>query len=131
MAESVLDASALLAYFQNEPGATKVEDALEREAAISVVNVAEILGKLAEVGISPTEAIARVDALAEVLVVYPLTNEDLIESARLRPVTKSAGLSLADRICIALARRLGVPVLTTDRAWSNLKLDGLTVKLLR
>ena len=41
----------------------------------------------------------------------------------LRPLTKGAGLSLGDRACLALAQRLGLPALTTDRAWKDLSLD--------
>jgi len=45
-------------------------------------------------------------------------------------LTRSAGLSLADRACLALALRLGYGVLTADRQWSNLDI-GLEVKLIR
>jgi len=32
-------------------------------------------------------------------------------------------LSFGDRACLALGERLGVPVLTSDRAWASLKLN--------
>lgn len=51
--------------------------------------------------------------------VEALTAADCIEVAKLRPVTKPHGLSLADRACLVLADRLGVPALTTDREWAR------------
>jgi ribonuclease VapC len=41
----------------------------------------------------------------------------------LRPLTRFAGLSLADRACLAVARRLGTSALTADHAWRGLALD--------
>ena len=48
----------------------------------------------------------------------------------LRPLTKGAGLSLGDRACLALAQRLGLPALTTDRAGKDLSL-GIEVRVIR
>jgi PIN domain nuclease of toxin-antitoxin system len=48
----------------------------------------------------------------------------------LRIGTRNAGLSLGDRACIALAKELGLPALTADKAWSRLA-TGVEVKLLR
>ena len=52
----------------------------------------------------------------------PLDAEDAGRLAELRPKTRALGLSLADRACLALALRLGLPVLTTDGAWAELDL---------
>jgi PIN domain nuclease of toxin-antitoxin system len=52
------------------------------------------------------------------------------EIARLRPLTKSSGLSIGDRAGLALARQLRLPVLTTDRTWRRLNL-GVTVQTIR
>jgi ribonuclease VapC len=62
--------------------------------------------------------------------VEPFTTADAIDAARLRPLTRSVGLSLADRACLALAHRLNAPALTADRAWFRLELD-VEVRLLR
>ncbi|HKJ36010.1 MAG TPA: type II toxin-antitoxin system VapC family toxin [Solirubrobacterales bacterium] len=128
---AVLDASAMLALLQGEPGSERVADALAEGCAISVVNVAEVLSKLAEGGADPAEAGDRIEDLADVLVVHPLDQRDVVEVARLRPTTRAAGLSLGDRACLALARRLGLPALTTDRAWAALELDAVRVELVR
>lgn len=44
----MLDASAVLVLFLDEPGADVVADALA-EASLSTINLAEVLSKLAEV----------------------------------------------------------------------------------
>lgn len=55
---------------------------------------------------------------------------DAAEIARLRPLTKAAGLSLGDRACVALALRLRQPALTADRAWDGLAL-GVELRQIR
>ncbi len=53
MNKSVLDASALLAYLNEEPGAEVVEKSLAAGSAIGTVNWAEVLSKAMETGIAP------------------------------------------------------------------------------
>ena len=121
----VLDASALLAYLLREAGSGHVREALPRGAAISAVNWAEVLSKLSDVGQRPEAAAQQLTEqglLGEAILVFPLDEALAMEIARLRPLTRSAGLSLGDRACLALARRLGLPVLTADRTWSQLHL---------
>jgi ribonuclease VapC len=132
--EAVLDASALLAHIDDEPGAEAVGEAIVNGAAISIVNWIEVLSKLAERGEDPEVASAEITATGVVetaVKVEPVAPEDAIEAARLRPATKAQGLSLADRSCIALAARLEVPVLTADRAWVKLPAARVAVKLIR
>ena len=120
----VLDASALLAYLNDEAGAGVVEEALPRGATISSVNLAEVLSKLAEVGEDPldvTENLRRRGLLGGKIVVSPLSEDDAVVIARLHRSTRALGLSLGDRACLGLALRLKVPALTADRTWSRLK----------
>lgn len=131
MPSSVLDASALLALLQGEPGGPIVAEALAVGCAIAVVNVAEVLSKGAEIGIDPEAALRDLEELEERLEIAPLERADLVTVGELRTHTRAAGLSLADRACVALGRRLGVPVLTADRAWATLHLDGVEVRLIR
>jgi PIN domain nuclease of toxin-antitoxin system len=112
LASSVLDASALIALLHEEDGADRVAEAIVAGAAISVVNLAEVLSKLADAGKDPEEARSELrDAAGDVdaLVIEPLTEVDCVEVGRLRPKTRALGLSLADRACLALAARLDVP----------------------
>lgn len=130
---AVLDASALLALLKGEPGAERVAEALEQGAYLSAVNLAEVLSKLADWGEDPAEAQARmaqVGLLGAAVEVLPFTGEDALEVARLRALTRAYGLSFGDRACLALARRLGLPALTAERAWAELGL-GIPVEIIR
>jgi len=127
VSEVVLDASALLALLNRELGHEEVARAVP-DAAISAVNLSEVAAKLAEVSM-PEEAIREaLEGLA--LEVHDFGRELAFRTAMLRPSTKSRGLSLADRACLALGQRLDLPVLTTDRVWEELELE-VEVRLIR
>jgi ribonuclease VapC len=133
VAAAVLDASALLAYLRDEPGADVVADAIAGGAAISTVNLAEVLGRAADRDVDPARLAAQMadrGLLGGAISVEAFTDADAIEVARLRPETRAQGLSLGDRACVALARRLGLPALTADTAWSRLDLD-VTLRQIR
>jgi ribonuclease VapC len=117
MAHSVLDASAVLAWLQSEPG-TDLVDPLLTDAAISAVNWSEILQKVGQKGKSVYETADLLKALG--LEVEPLTEEDAVTAAELWSMASS--LSLADRCCLALARRLQVSAVTAERSWAGLPL---------
>jgi len=122
---TVLDASALLAYLRDEPGADVVADAVATGAVISTVNLGEVLSRVADRGADPARVARQMTdrgLLGGALAVEPFTTADAIEIARLRPLTRDLGLSLGDRACLALASRLDAPVLTADSAWSTLDL---------
>jgi ribonuclease VapC len=109
-----------MAVLHAEDGASVVIEAIGEGAAVSVVNWAEVLSKLAEAGKDPELAAAelrRAEGSRRALSIEPLTAADCVAVARLRPVTRRQGLSLADRACLSLAERLGVPALTADRKW--------------
>lgn len=124
----MLDASAVLAYLQREPGVERVAQALDRGAAISTVNLAEVLAKLVRTGRAPEPVASRLQALG--LRVDAFTVADAEVSAALVADTRRLGLSLGDRACLALARRLGLPALTADRAWVGLEV-GVEIRSLR
>ncbi|GAX46347.1 hypothetical protein NIES4075_73680 [Tolypothrix sp. NIES-4075] len=123
----VLDASALLAYLKDEPGADVVEAVLA-ESVISSVNWAEVIQKSIAAGVVVEGMLDDLQALG--LVVEPFTPEDGEVAGRLWEQTRSFGLSLGDRACLSLGLRLGVPVLTSDRAWATLTL-ALDVQMIR
>ncbi len=127
MPEVVLDASALLALMNREPGEELVVESLP-EAAVSTLNFSEVVAKLAEAGM-PEEAI-RVALQGLSLQVVPFDLEQAYGAGLLRPSTKDMGLSLGDRGCLSLALRLGLPVLTADRTWQRLSV-GAEVRVIR
>ena len=114
MASAVLDASALLAVLNAEPGAEIVVSVLG-DAVVSAVNYAEVVSKLVERGADA--AVAR-EAVASINVVVIAFDSVLAErTGALRAQTRRLGLSLGDRACLALAEREAVPAITSDRSW--------------
>ena len=110
-----------------------VAAALAGRSAISVVNWAEVLSKVAETGGDPIAL--EIDYrergfIGDALAIEGVTEADCVQIARLRPLTIRQGLSLADRACLFLATRLEVPALTTDRAWGDVDLHA-EVQLIR
>jgi ribonuclease VapC len=130
---AVLDASALLAWLRGEAGAVVAEDALDKVAVISVVNWAEALTKLADLGRDPDEVrlgLLERGIVGNALLLWPLDEDMALQIAKLRGKTRSRGLSLGDRACIALGQHLQLPILTADRAWKTLRL-GVQIRLIR
>jgi PIN domain nuclease of toxin-antitoxin system len=127
VSEAVLDASALLALLNREPGHEEVARTIP-DAAISAVNLSEVAAKLAESGM-PEESIR--EALGGLAIdVHDFGRDLAFQTAMLRPLTKHKGLSLADRACLALGQRLDLPVITADRVWKELDLE-VEVRLIR
>jgi ribonuclease VapC len=133
VSEAVLDASALLAYLNEEPGAQAVEQALAEGACIGAANWAEVLSQVTESGAEPEALIDALEArglLGQTLKVLPWLAEDSLTVAQLYSVTKAVGLSLGDRSCLALGFRLALPVLTTNREWQKLPVN-IEVRVVR
>jgi ribonuclease VapC len=125
--EVILDASAILALLNAEPGADVVEETLPG-AITSTVNLSETVAKLSERGMP--EGAIRI-ALEEIGLRLVSFDGDLaFQTGLLRVSTRSAGLSFGDRACLALGRQLKLPVLTTDRGWATLDV-GVEVRLIR
>lgn len=127
MSEVVLDASAVLAVLQHEIGYEMVRPQMFG-AYVSSVNLAEIGTRLSDRGVAMAAARIMVESLGVRIIAF---DEDLAyESAALRRQTRTHGLSLGDRACLALAQREGLPVMTADRSWSKLDI-GIDIKLIR
>jgi PIN domain nuclease of toxin-antitoxin system len=116
---AVLDASALLAFLAGEPGATVVEGALAGAALCSAANWSEVAQKSLAAGRDWEAARALLHSFD--LRVESVTAEDAEWAAR--RWRSGEGLSLADRLCLALAHRLGVDAYTADAAWGDA--DGI------
>jgi PIN domain nuclease of toxin-antitoxin system len=115
----VLDASALLAYLQDESGCDAVEAVLA-ESVMSSVNWAEVIQKSIAAGVVVDGMLDDLEALG--LAIELFTAEDGESAGRLWESTRQYGLSLGDRACLSLAMRLNLPVLTADRTWGTLSL---------
>lgn len=125
--EFVLDASSIIALLAREKGFEKVAAVVDT-AKMSAVNLAEAGSHLTEAGYSLAQAQA---VLSEIPVhVVPFDEEQAMETARLRALTRSLRLSLSDRACLALARKLRLPAMTADHAWGRLNI-GVHVTVIR
>ncbi len=123
----MLDASALLALLNREPGHGRVADALAEGAMMSTVNFSEVVAKLADAGLTESEVHEVIEPLG--LDYAAFDEEGALFAGMLRPASREAGLSLGDRACVALGNLSGLPVLTSDLAWNDLELDAEIVVL--
>lgn len=116
MSGVVLDASAILALLKSEPGANKVAGVIA-DASVCAVNQAEVVSHFVHLGAPIDDVRAMLGALPYTVVAA----DDAMawEAGSLRAVTSSAGLSLGDRFCLVLAKRLGVAAYTADKAWRD------------
>ena len=117
MTEIVLDSSAVLALMQREPGADAVAAVLPG-ALLGMVNLAEVVTKLCERGVAVDVARYAVASLG--VKIAEFTEEQAHLVGELRPLTRSAGLSLGDRACLALGKISGAPVLTAEAVWPQI-----------
>ena len=126
----VLDASALLALLNREPGHGRVADVLVEGAMMSTANLSEVVAKLADSGLTEAEICEAIDPLG---IDYAAFDEEgALLVGMLRATSQEVGLSLGDRACVALGNLSGLPVLTSELAWNDLDLDsGVEIVMLR
>lgn len=123
----VMDASAIVALLDREKGFERVAAVLGK-SAMSTVNLAEVQSRAALQGHDPDTIAAHLEFAG--LRFEPFTSADAAAAGGLRPLTRALGLSLADRACLAVAARLLLPVLTSDRALARSR-TGVDVELIR
>lgn len=124
----VLDATALLCVWQDEPGSSIVRNAIASGAVVSAVNLSEVISKLSERGVTVSDIDATVHDADLTIIVF-----DAIQARAaglLRSLTRGVGASFADRACLALAAARGATAVTADRAWQRLDI-GIKIELIR
>ncbi len=112
---NLFDASALLAFLQNERGAVEVERGLEVGGRCSAVNWSEVAQKVLAAG--RDWQLSRLLLLSYDLTIEPVTEKDAEYAAGIWKA--GAGLSLADRLCLAVGYRLGALIWTADAQWGT------------
>ncbi|MEM9803944.1 MAG: type II toxin-antitoxin system VapC family toxin [Cyanobacteria bacterium P01_D01_bin.56] len=129
MTKVLLDASAITALIKEEPGADEVSAALP-DAIMSAVNVTEAIRVLQRFNFTHNEATENLSFL--IGEVIPFDREQSYYAARLEPIARRFGLSLGDCVCLSLAQKLNIKVLTSDTAWLLAVPEiGVDVKLIR
>lgn len=127
-ATCVLDASAVLALLNEEPGADEVESRLDG-AVMSTVNLSEVLQKVWQHDID-TEGLEH-DLAALGLEFVDFDVRDARAAADMWARVSRGGLSLGDRACLAAAESFGVAAVTTDRRWASIENLGVAVEVIR
>lgn len=110
---NVFDASALLAYLQGGQGADRAEVALTAGGVCGAANWSEVAQKVRAHG--RNWDLARALLASYDLRVEVVTAADAEWAAR--RWARGEGLSLADRLCLALGDRLDADIWTADHAW--------------
>lgn len=112
----VLDASALLALINKETGWEVVaRQAVNQDATISAVNYAEVLQKASRIDIAAEVIDAQMEILGVTVSPFGRLDARLASSF----YRHRSGLSLADRVCLALARSVTSLAYTADRLWET------------
>lgn len=123
----VLDASAVLVAFFDEPGADAVAQRMDG-ALMCSVNYSEVVAKLVDCGTPPEQIVEIMEQLDVELVMADRALA--MKAGLLRAETRGTGLSLGDRYCLALAASRDAVAVTADQAWADLDL-GLSIEMVR
>jgi ribonuclease VapC len=115
----VLDASALLAFVQREPGGAKVQ-AMLGASVISAVNFTEVSNKLLDKLGIPNGSVAVAQLRPLLQQILPYSSNDTHAASVIHASHRHLGLSLGDCICLALGQKLSADVWTCDRNWAQL-----------
>lgn len=118
----------MLAVVYEEEGADEVLSRLSSSLILSI-NFAEVLQKAATAGRDPEQVGGLLRRMT--MGVVPFDHTLASESAALWPLTRHAGLSLADRACLALAGAMGAVAVTADSSWARLSIPSVDVHLIR
>jgi PIN domain nuclease of toxin-antitoxin system len=127
---AVLDASSVLAYLFNERGADTVTAVMASGSIISTANLSEVMAVLVRDGMAASDATAIIADLP--VDVFDLTLDLALSAGAMIALTRPAGLSLGDRVCLALAKRERLPAVTADAVWATIAdAVGVSVQLVR
>ena len=125
MTRAILDSSAVIAFLKREQGGAKVREVITG-AQICTVNIAEVVGHFVRNG-TPMHV---VDTMLKPFSQAIVGADDALarKAGSLQAFTSSAGLSLGDRFCLAVAIRENLPAWTADRQWMKVA-DAIGVEV--
>jgi PIN domain nuclease of toxin-antitoxin system len=134
MTRVALDSSVLVAWIRQEHGWQAVDELLRRSDVHVIAPgpvLTEVIVRARRQGNASSGQEFR-DVLGALDVeIAPAVDVDLVRAAELLEASRGkrsadAALSLGDALILAICERLGVPVLTRDRVWSQLEASGTT-----
>jgi PIN domain nuclease of toxin-antitoxin system len=114
--KTIFDTSAFLAIINNEPGSEIAQQNIS-SAGMSTINIAEVITYLVRNGYTDNTNLQRIINLIKPI---PLETTIAIAAGKMVSITKTLGLSLGDRACLATAQSLQRPVYTADKKWSEI-----------
>jgi ribonuclease VapC len=123
----ILDASAIIAYLDEEPGSQIVEQWLP-DSAVSMINICEVISVLVREGKPEEQVSLRVNGLVPLIV--PFSWDIARITAALIVETQSKGLGLGDRAALATAKMMKLPVLTAESRWLDVA-AGVDIRFIR
>ena len=113
--DTVLDASAILAFLWGEPGCEAVNEAfVGGTVGCTLANWSEVVAKVTARGANWN--VAEVALIGHGLTLLAIDESDAVEAGRMW--AKHPSLSLGDRLCLAVGERLGAAILTADGEWA-------------
>ncbi len=115
--QAILDAAAIVAFLNRETGHETIIDAIAAGAGVSTANIAEVVGVLMRRGLTVEEATEAVDELP--IAIFDVDLGLALRAGAMEQRTRRFGLSLSDRMCLALAARERLPAVTSDRLWAQ------------
>jgi len=128
---AVLDASAIYAVIRGEPGTLKVNEVLEH-STMTTYNIAEVVNKMV---LKKQASHSESWILLESMITHPYPVDMIlaeIATGLSEKIDASFGISLGDKLCLALGKMLNKPIYTADRAWKQFeKHTGITINLIR
>jgi PIN domain nuclease of toxin-antitoxin system len=119
MNKYILDASAVLALINKEVGWEKVYDVFS-DSYFCSVNLSEVVAKLVDINLPEAEITKIIKHLNLKLISFNYSIA--LRAGLLKSITKTKGLSLGDRACIATAIVKKLPILTADKIWKEIPL---------
>ena len=125
----VRDASAFLVLVkQGARLGTVACHVVDQDSTVSAANYAEVLQKADRVGIVAEKIDSQMDAFG--ITVSPFNRLDVRLAVSF--YRHRSGLSLADRVCLAIARSVASPAYTADRLWGSWAAElGVQVVVIR
>jgi ribonuclease VapC len=126
LSEFVLDASALLALVQDEPGGEKVGPMIPH-AIMSAVNFGETVQRLRRGGMPLESVVTVLTSLVPTPIAFD--KETAYIAASIHEKTRGQGISFGDCACLALAMMRDVPAVTAERKWNECRVGVRVIRI--